>query len=114
MALGYNEKRIEEGIRNLLVVDHGGLACLVRLAAFLSLSGDGRADLGEGSGDVDRRVVEGSAGVADGEAHELDAFPISLGDAKEEMVFLSLLGKLLVASEVMHKFISKMMREQSL
>ena len=66
------------GLRNLLAMDEGGCGCILRVVAFLfSFGGDGGANLGEGGRDVGRRVVEVGAGMADGDADERDASPIS-------------------------------------
>ena len=55
---------------------------------------------GEGGRDVGRGIVKDGAGVADGDANELDASPISSEDAKEGVVLLGILGELVVAAEV--------------
>jgi hypothetical protein len=70
------------------------------LALWYSLGGDTGASHGEGGRDVGRGIVEGGAGVADGDVDELDASPISSKGAKEGMVLLGLLGDLAVAAEV--------------
>ncbi len=59
-------------------MEEGGRARVGRLASFsLTLSGDGRADLGEGGREVIHGVDEGGAGVADGGAYKLYESPIS-------------------------------------
>ena len=77
-GLGYKEaKLIEEGFRDPLVMGEGGFTCLVRNVAFSSmLGGGGGADLGKGGCDVGRCVMEGCAGVADGDAYKFNATPI--------------------------------------
>ncbi len=68
-------------------MDEGSLACLFRLVASLFPFGDERrADLGDGGRDVSRRVVEGGDGVADGDAHDLDASPVS-SEPRRTLVF---------------------------
>ena len=58
-------------------MDEERLTCFLWLAAFLfSLGVDGGAGLGEDGRDVGRRVVEGGAGVADGDAYEVEPAPI--------------------------------------
>ena len=58
-------------------MEEGGRACVWRLVSFaLALGGDGGADLGEGGCEVVCSVGEGGAGVADGDADELDASPV--------------------------------------
>jgi len=85
-------------------VGEGGLVCvLCLLVSCCSLGGGRVAGLGEGDRDVGRRVEEGSAGVADGDADELDASPISSEGAKEGVEFLGLLGVLFVEAEVSEK-----------
>jgi len=71
---------VEERLRNALVVEEGGLACLQRLVAFFFrwAAMERGADLGESGINVGRGVIEGGAGVSDGDANELDASPISL------------------------------------
>ena len=82
-------------------MDEGGLAFFLCLLVFyFSFSGDGGADLGEGARDVCLGIVEGGADVADGDADELYASPISSETAKEGGVLLGLLGELVVAAEV--------------
>ena len=63
-------------------------------------SGDGGADLGEGGCEVVRGVDEGGAGVAYGDAYELDASPVFAEDCEKGEVFFVLLGVFLVAAEV--------------
>ncbi len=83
-------------------MDEGGLVCIMRLVAFqFSLSGDGRADFDEGGRDVGRCFMEGGVNVADGDANELDASPVSSEGAKKGVVLLRLLGEFLLASEVL-------------
>jgi hypothetical protein len=65
-----------------------------------SFGGDGGADLGEGGRDVGRRVLEDGPGVADVDADELDASPISSKGLKEGILFLGLLAELLLTAEV--------------
>ncbi len=62
--------------------------------------GNGGADLGEGGCEIVRGVDEGCAGMADGDAYELDASPIFAEGCKKGEVFLVLLGVFLVAAEV--------------
>jgi len=50
---------------------------LYLLALCCSLGGSRGANRGEGGRDVGRGIVEGGAGVADGDVDELDASPIS-------------------------------------
>ena len=45
-------------------------------------------------------IVEGGAGVADGDTNELDASPISSEGAKEGVIILGLFGELIVLAEV--------------
>ena len=48
-CLGEKAELVKEGLRNSLVVEEGGRACVGRLVAFaLALGGDGGANLGEG------------------------------------------------------------------
>ena len=62
----------------MLLVDNDVCACVLCLVAFkFSFGGNGGADPDEGGRDVGRRVVEVGAGVADGDADELDASSIS-------------------------------------
>ena len=76
--MGKRAKLIHEGLHDSLVVNEDGLACLVCLVAFkFSFGGYRGADLGEDGRNVGRNVVEGGAGVADENACELDASPIS-------------------------------------
>ncbi len=70
------------------------------MAFALALGGDGWADLGEGSCEVVRSVDEGGAGVADGDADELDASPIFAEDCEEGEVLVGLLFVFLIAPEV--------------
>jgi hypothetical protein len=59
-------------------MDEGGCACFLCLVSLqFSFGGYRGSDLGEGSLDAGCRVVEGGAGVADGNIYELDASPIS-------------------------------------
>ncbi len=54
----------------------GGRARVGRLMAFsFAFGGDGVADLGEGGCEVIHGVGEGGAGVADGDADELNSSP---------------------------------------
>ena len=56
--------------------------------------------LGESGRNIGRRVEEGSTGLADGDANELNASPISSEGAKEGgMEFFGLLGELVVEVE---------------
>ncbi len=58
-------------------MEEGGLARVGRLVSFsFAFGSDGGADLGEGGCEVVRGVDEGGAGVADGDADELDSSPI--------------------------------------
>ena len=69
-------------------MDEGDLACfLCLLSLCFSFGGVGGSDLGEGGRDDHRGVVEGGAGVADGDADELDAYPTSSEGAKEVVYF---------------------------
>ena len=55
----------------------GGRAHVGRLVAFsFAFGGDGGVDLGEGGCEVVHGVGEGGAGVADGDANELNSSPI--------------------------------------
>ena len=77
-------------------MDEGGL-----VYALCGLLGGSRGEShGEGGREVGRGDVEGGTGVADGDADELDASPISSEGAKEGVVLLGLLGELVVAPEV--------------
>ena len=59
-------------------MDEGGIAGVGSLGAFaFPLGRNGGANLGEGGYDVRSCVVEGGAGVADGDAYELNASPVS-------------------------------------
>ena len=74
---------VEESLRDPLVVDEGVLVCvLCFLASRCSLGGGRGAGLDEGGRNVGRRVEEGSAGVADVNANEVNASPISSEGAK--------------------------------
>ena len=73
--------------------------CLLALCCSL-IGGCRRGSHCEGGRDVGRGIKEGGAGVADVDAEELDASPISSKGAKEEVVLLGLLGELVVAAEV--------------
>ena len=54
-------------------MNEGGLAYVLCLATFcFSFGGNGGADYIECGREVGRRVVEGGAGVANGNGHELD------------------------------------------
>ncbi len=69
---------VEEDLRDLRVVEEGGLGRVGRLVSFsFAFGGDGVADLGEVGCEVVRGVDEGGAGVTDGDAHELNSPPIS-------------------------------------
>ena len=69
------------------------LVSCVLLAFCFSFGSDGGADLlREGDREGGRSVVEGGAGVADGDANEFDASLISLDGAKEGVVLLALLN----------------------
>ena len=58
-------------------MEKGGRARVGRLVSFsLAFGGDGGADFGEGRCEVVRGVDERGAGVADGDAYELDWSPI--------------------------------------
>ena len=58
-------------------MNEGGSVYVLCLLAFCVSFGGGRgANLGEGGRDVGRDIVEGGAGVVDGDANELDASPI--------------------------------------
>ncbi len=92
---------VEEGLRNSLVVEEGGRTDFGRLVAFaLALGGDERAGLGEGSCEVVRIVGEGGAGVADGDADELDASPIFAEGCEKGEVLVGMLFVFLIATEV--------------
>ena len=92
---------VKEGLSNSFVVEEGGRADFGRLVAFaFALGGDRGADLGEGICEVVRSVDEGSAGVADGDANELNASPIFAEGCEEGEVFLGLLFAFLMAAEV--------------
>ena len=100
-CLGKQAELVEEGLRNSLVAEEGGRACVGRLVAFaLALGSDGGADLGEGICEVVRSVDEGSAGVADGDADELDASPIFAKGCEKGEVLVGLLVVFLMASEI--------------
>ena len=64
---------------------------------------DGGAGLGEGGRDGSRRVVEGGACDADGDAREVDAVPLSSYDAEREVVLLGLLCELVLTAGVLAK-----------
>ena len=61
----------------MFVVGEGRLACFLSLDVFSPFVVDGGPGLGEGGRDVGCRVLEGCACVADGDAHEVDASPVS-------------------------------------
>ncbi len=60
---------------------------------------DGWADFGEGGRDFVHGVEEGGAGMADGDAHELDSSPVSAEGGEQGEVLVGILGVLLVATE---------------
>ena len=92
---------VKEGLSNSFVVKEGGRADFGRLVAFaFALGGDRGADLGEGICEVVRSVDEGSAGVADGDANELNASPIFAEGCEEGEVFVGLPFVFLMAAEV--------------
>ncbi len=82
-----------KGLDNSHVVDEDKCAYRLSLVAFpYSFGFDGGADLSEGGRDISRRVLEGGAGVTDGDAYELEASPVSSESAEEGVVLLDLLG----------------------
>ncbi len=81
-------------------MEEGGLARVGCLVSF-ALRGDGGADLGEGGSEVIRGVNEDGAGVADGDAYELDAAPLFTKGGEQGEVFVGLLGVFLVAAKVL-------------
>ena len=70
------------------------------MAFSFAFGGDGGADLGEGGCEVVRGVDEGGAGMADGDAYELDSCPIASRGGEQGEVLVGLLGVFLMASEV--------------
>ncbi len=88
-CLAKQTELVEEGLRNSLVVEKGGRACVGSLVPFaLALGGDGGANLGESGCEVVRSVGEGGAGVADGDADELYASPLFAKGCEEGEVFV--------------------------
>ncbi len=65
-----------------------------------ALGGDGGADFGESYGEVVRGVDEGGAGVADGDADEVDAVPVFAKGGEQGEVFIGLLGVFIVSAKV--------------
>ena len=67
-----------ESPRDLFVMGEGRFACFWCLDVFLfSFVVNGGPGLGEGGRDVGCHALGGCACVADGDAHEVDASPIS-------------------------------------
>ena len=67
---------------------------------FFPFCGDGEVDLGESGREVGRSVMEGGAGVIDGDAYKLSVSLVSSEGAKKGSVLIGLLGELLSVAEV--------------
>ncbi len=99
--MGKKAELVEDGLRNSLVVEEGGRACVGRLVAVaLALGGDRGANLGEGGCEVVRCVDKGGAGVTDGDANELDASPVFAKGCEKGEILVGLLVVFLMATEV--------------
>ena len=56
--------------------------------------------MGSRGRDVGRGVVEGGAGVADGDAYEVDPFPVASERGRQGVVLVGFFFELLAAAEV--------------